>query len=81
MVEQFVNGGPFMWPILITLLAGLAISAERMYSLLMSSIDVHKFFDEISEKIKGENKGRCFQSGKKTSHLFRGGDFLPFRSK
>ena len=53
MVEQFVNGGPFMWPILITLLAGLAISAERMYSLLMSSIDAHKFFDEISEKIKG----------------------------
>ena len=52
MVEQFVNGGPFMWPILITLLAGLAISAERMYSLLMSSIDAHKFFDEISEKIK-----------------------------
>ena len=53
MVEQFVNGGPFMWPILITLLAGLAISAERMYSLLISSIDAHKFFDEISEKIKG----------------------------
>ena len=53
MVEQFVNGGPFMWPILITLLAGLAISAQRMYSLLMSSIDAHKFFDEISEKIKG----------------------------
>ena len=53
MVEQFVNGGPLMWPILITLLAGLAISAERMYSLLMSSIDAHKFFDEISEKIKG----------------------------
>ena len=53
MVEQFVNGGPFMWPILITLLAGLAISAERMYSLLMSSIDAHKFFDEISEKMKG----------------------------
>ena len=53
MVEQFVNGGPFMWPILITLLAGLAISAERMYSLLMSSIDAHKFFDEISEKIRG----------------------------
>ena len=52
MVEYFVNGGPFMWPILITLLAGLAISAERLYSLLMSSIDEQKFFKEISEKIK-----------------------------
>ena len=61
MVEQFVNGGPFMWPILITLLAGLAISAERMYSLLMSSIDAHKFFDEISEKIKGGNVEEAVQ--------------------
>ena len=61
MVEQFVNGGPFMWPILITLLAGLAISAERMYSLLMSSIDAHKFFDEISEKIKGGNVEEAIQ--------------------
>jgi biopolymer transport protein ExbB len=61
MVEQFVNGGPFMWPILITLLAGLAISAERMYSLLMSSIDAHKFFDEISEKIKGGDAEEAVQ--------------------
>ena len=61
MVEQFVNGGPFMWPILITLLAGLAISAERMYSLLMSSIDAHKFFDEISEKIKGGDVEEAIQ--------------------
>ena len=61
MVEQFVNGGPFMWPILITLLAGLAISAERMYSLLMSSIDAHKFFDEISKKIKGGGAEEAIQ--------------------
>ena len=52
MIEYFVNGGPFMWPILITLLFGFAISAERMYSLLMSSIDAQKFFNEISEKIR-----------------------------
>ena len=61
MVEQFVNGGPFMWPILITLLAGLAISAERMYSLLMSSIDAHSFFNEISEKIKGGDAEEAVQ--------------------
>jgi len=55
MIEYFVNGGPFMWPILITLLFGFAISAERLYSLLMSSIDEQKFFNEISEKIKEKN--------------------------
>jgi len=61
MVEYFVNGGPFMWPILITLLAGFAISAERLYSLLMSSIDEQKFFKEISEKIEGKNLEEAVQ--------------------
>ena len=61
MVEYFVNGGPFMWPILITLLAGVAISAERLYSLLMSSIDEQKFFKEISEKITGKNLEEAVQ--------------------
>ena len=61
MVEYFVNGGPFMWPILITLLAGLAISAERLYSLLMSSIDEQSFFKEISEKIEGKNLEEAVQ--------------------
>ena len=61
MIEYFVNGGPFMWPILITLLAGVAISAERLYSLLMSSIDEQKFFKEISEKITGKNLEEAVQ--------------------
>ena len=61
MVEYFVNGGPFMWPILITLLFGVAISSERLYSLLMSSIDEQKFFKEISEKIKGKNLEEAVQ--------------------
>ena len=61
MIEYFVNGGPFMWPILITLLFGFAISAERLYSLLMSSIDAQKFFDEISEKIKGGKVDEALQ--------------------
>ena len=50
-----------MWPILITLLFGVAISSERLYSLLMSSIDEQKFFKEISEKIKGKNLEEAVQ--------------------
>ena len=47
MVEYFINGGPFMWPILILLLAGFGIVGERFYSLLSSSMDTAKFFEEV----------------------------------
>ena len=49
MVEYFVNGGPFMWPILISLIFGLGFSFERLYSLLMSSVNSKQFFQEVSE--------------------------------
>ena len=51
MVEYFVNGGPFMWPILISLIFGLGFSFERFYSLLMSSVNSKKFFQEVSETL------------------------------
>lgn len=51
MVEYFVNGGPFMWPILISLIFGLGFSFERLYSLLMSSVNSKKFFQEVSDRI------------------------------
>ena len=34
MVEFFVNGGEFMWPILGTLIIGLAFVGERLYHLI-----------------------------------------------
>ena len=51
MVEYFINGGPFMWPILILLLAGFGIVGERFYSLLSSSIDTPKFFEDVEETL------------------------------
>ena len=51
MVEYFVNGGPFMWPILISLVFGLGFSFERLYSLLMSSVNSKQFFQEVSETL------------------------------
>ncbi len=47
MVEYFVDGGPFMWPILALLVFGIAFSLERFYSLMMSSINSKKFFSEV----------------------------------
>ena len=51
MVEYFINGGPFMWPILISLIFGLGFSFERLYSLLMSSVNSKQFFQEVSETL------------------------------
>ncbi len=52
MVEYFVDGGAFMWPILVLLIFGLMFALERFYSLMMSSINSKKFFAEIKDTLK-----------------------------
>ncbi len=47
MVEKFLNGGDFMWPILICGIAGIAFSIERLYHLLKSKINVAAFTAEV----------------------------------
>jgi biopolymer transport protein ExbB len=54
MVEYFVDGGPFMWPILILLIFGLGFALERFYSLMMSSINSKKFFVEFKNTLDSE---------------------------
>ena len=52
MVQYFIDGGAFMWPILVSLVFGLGFALERAYSLIVSSIDSQKFFIDISDTIK-----------------------------
>ena len=47
MVEYFLKGGDFMWPILALLIFGLAISLERFYSLTRASVNTRKFMEKI----------------------------------
>ncbi len=51
MVDYFLQGGSFMWPILVSLIFGLGFVFERAYSLMLSGIDSTKFFDDIAQKI------------------------------
>jgi biopolymer transport protein ExbB len=53
MVQYFIDGGAFMWPILFALLFGLAFAFERAYSLVLSSIDSSKLFEDISSAMQG----------------------------
>lgn len=52
MVEQFLNGGSFMWPILVCGLAGIAFSIERLFHLFKSNIDVDDFSEQITTALK-----------------------------
>jgi biopolymer transport protein ExbB len=54
MVEYFVDGGPFMWPILTLLIVGIGFTLERFYSLMMSSINSKKFFEEITNTLDSD---------------------------
>lgn len=66
MVEYFVDGGAFMWPILILLIFGLAIALERFYSLMMSSINSKKFFAEIKSTLNSEGVDGALELCNKT---------------
>ena len=52
MVDLFLNGGPFMWPILLLLLAGLGLVGERAYSLNQSKADSEGFMSAVRQALK-----------------------------
>ncbi|UCH62558.1 MAG: MotA/TolQ/ExbB proton channel family protein [Fidelibacterota bacterium] len=52
MVDYFLQGGGFMWPILIAGVAGIAFSLERLYHLLKGNINVESFTDEVAGTLK-----------------------------
>ena len=66
MVDFFVQGGGFMWPILIALLFGLAIIGERAYSLLNSSSNTDQFFDDVKTTYDASGKDQAIELCKNT---------------
>ncbi|MGD9487080.1 MAG: MotA/TolQ/ExbB proton channel family protein [Calditrichaceae bacterium] len=47
MVELFLAGGIFMWPILGLLIIGLAYSLERLWTLTRASVNTRKFLTRL----------------------------------
>ena len=52
MVDLFIQGGGFMWPILALLVLGIAISLERLWTLTRASINTRKFLASIKQALK-----------------------------
>jgi biopolymer transport protein ExbB len=51
LIDYFVDGGFFMWPILICQIVGLALSIERIVTLTRSSVNTRKFLDKIKQAL------------------------------
>ncbi len=47
MVKLFLDGGEFMWPILVLLIIGLAFVIERFWTLTRASVNTRKFLSRI----------------------------------
>jgi len=52
MIDYFIKGGFFMWPILIFFIFGLGVSIERMWSLTRASINTKKFLAKIQTALR-----------------------------
>lgn len=52
MIDYFVRGGFFMWPILGFFIFGLAVSIERIWSLTRASINTKKFLAKIQTALR-----------------------------
>ena len=50
-VEQFNQGGNWMWPVLVALILGLAIFLERVITLNLADINTSKFTKEVQEAL------------------------------
>ena len=57
MIQMFVDGGLFMWPILVCLVLGVGISIERFISLSRAGINTRKFMSKVMDALdKGGTK-------------------------
>jgi len=61
MVDYFVRGGAFMWPILICLIIGLMFALERAWTLTRASINARKFTRQIRETITGGSVDKAIE--------------------
>ncbi len=52
MVELFLAGGPFMWPILILFIIGLGYVIERFWTLTRASINTRKFLARLHNALQ-----------------------------
>ncbi|MCK5130964.1 MAG: MotA/TolQ/ExbB proton channel family protein [Candidatus Sabulitectum sp.] len=58
MKDLFIAGGNFMWPLLLALIIGVAVTVERFIVFSKAKLDVNKFLEQLGGYIrKGDLSG------------------------
>ncbi|MCD6117242.1 MotA/TolQ/ExbB proton channel family protein [bacterium] len=66
MVELFVRGGLFMWPILFCLVFGIAISIERFISLTRAGVNTRNFLSDIMASLSKGDTNKALETCQNT---------------
>ena len=59
MVQYFLDGGPFMYPILGLLIFGLGFGIERVYTLFRASVNTKKFMTDVRTALHDEGRDKA----------------------
>lgn len=74
LVDYFVQGGPFMWPILGVFALGLIISFERLYSLTVAGVQTKTFLKDVENTLKDDGveaaKEYCAKSSSPVASMY-----------
>ena len=77
MVQYFLQGGGFMWPILVLLLFGLGFGIERLITLFSASINTRKFLGSVRGALHNEGYdaavGVCSKTPGPVAEVFHAG--------
>ena len=77
LVERFNEGGPWMWPVLVCLIIGLAISFERIISLNLADINTDAFVGRVKEALEQDGiaaaENLCAQKRGPVASVFQAG--------
>jgi biopolymer transport protein ExbB len=75
--DLFIAGGAFMWPLLLSLLIGIAVAVERLIVFSKAKLDVNKFLEQLGGYIrKGDLSGAeslCDRTKGPVSAILRAG--------
>lgn len=59
MVDLFNDGGWAMWPLLVLLIFGIAVTIERMITLSKAAIDASEFFENLENALRAGGPERA----------------------
>ena len=61
MVQYFLDGGPFMYPILGLLIFGLGFGLERIYTLFRASVNTKEFMTDVRTALHDEGRDKAVE--------------------